>query len=339
MRRIFDGKMPRCLSLPILRGVSTSTGPSEASSSTAGSGSEWKRKALSGYDDRGYPVNAVEQIPVHGCYRQNEELDGAGQPEREGHRSDLPNEQHDASDGEADLDPLTRNVRNIDRNTYQVTWYADEMHPARRFLYWSFRKVRLLPPDWQDYYRRLLRQEIRACRYVTVTWDSFMMIVEGYRKVKWILRKYEIPFDEKEIPEPYGNFWEQTTHEERLWAHRRSFQLKEMQAVQREDDEIVFGAMTKNVTDVVGGRAHMAQGSQQYGTPSHSQDMPAPREMDVRTTQADEDMSSALFSSVEDDKLWNPVLKQRLLKAATRAEAELYAFEDEDEVENDGGKK
>jgi hypothetical protein len=60
--------------------------------------------------------------------------------------------------------------------------------------------------------------------------------------------------------------------------------------------------------------------------------MLAPSEGDLRPTQADADMASALFSSAEDDKLWNPVLKQRMHKAVTRAEAELYSFEDEEET-------
>jgi hypothetical protein len=242
-----------------------------------------------------------------------------------------------AVDDDPDLDPLTANVRNIDRKTFRVKWFGEELSPALRFTFWSFRKLRLLPPEWRGYYRRLLRQEITASRHVSVTWDSFMMIVEGYRKVKWVLKKYQIPFNEaEEIPQPYGNFWESTTHEERLWAHRRSFQMKEMQAMQREDDQIVFGGLPKNMMESMGSRSpQSAHSGQQAGTPNHAFDLPAPSERDLTSSQADEDMSSALFASVEDDKLWNPVLKQRFVKASNRAEAELYAFEDEDEEEEE----
>jgi hypothetical protein len=315
--------------------------PASMSSLSGDEAAPMKRKAsLPGYDDRGYNMRPVEQIPVFACYRDDDlrrrhkALEDSEITDRGSGASpeeDVSGPAAASPSPDPDVDPLTASMTNIDRKTFQVSWYAEEISPARRFMYWAYSKLRCLPVEWRDYYRRLLRQEIRASRHVVVTWDSFMMIVEGYRKVKWVLRKYEVPLDETEIPAPYNNFWEQTTHEERLWAHRRSFQLKEMQAVQRDDDEIVFGAFARSITEAVGSRTLTAQSGQQHGTPCHAMDLPAPSEHDVHTTQADEDMSSALFSSAEDDKLWNPVLKQRFLKATTRAEAELYAFEDEED--------
>lgn len=233
-------------------------------------------------------------------------------------------------------EPLSKGLMNTVGNTpYRVSWYEyHSVSPAKHFVYWSYRRLRDLPPEWQEYYRRMLYQEISASRYVNQTWDCFMMVVDGYRKAKWVLRKYGVAVDESLIPRPYNNFWEETTHEERVWAHRRSHQMKELQALQREDDNIVFGANTMNRNEVSYSSIKNLQSGMQGGTPLHANDMPAPKESELKMSRQDEEMSSALMSSIEDDKLWNPVLKSRLHTQRQREEAELYGFEDEDDEDD-----
>ncbi|KAG5490258.1 hypothetical protein JKF63_00377 [Porcisia hertigi] len=230
-------------------------------------------------------------------------------------------------------EPLSKGLMNTMEGTpYRVTWYDFQtVSPAKRFTYWVYRRLRDLPPESQDYYRRMVYQEIRASQYVNQTWDCFMMVVDGYRKAKWVLRKYGVQVDESLIPKPYNNFWEETTHEERVWAHRRSHQMKELQALQREDDEVVFGANIMNRNEVSYSSIKNLQTGMQGGTPLHAHDLPAPKESELRMSRQDEEMSSALMSSIEDDKLWNPVLRSRLHTQRQRAEAELYSFEDEDD--------
>lgn len=242
-------------------------------------------------------------------------------------------------------EPLSEGLHNIQETTpYRVSWYAYErVTPAKRFVYWAYRRVRDLPPEWQEYYRRMLYQEISASRYVNQTWDCFMMVVDGYRKSKWVLKKYGVEVDESLIPKPYNNFWEETTHEERVWAHRRSHQMKELQALQRDDDAIVFGAHSMDRREVSYSSLKNVQTGMQGGTPVHANDMPAPYESQVNMSRHDEEMSSALMSSIEDDKLWNPVLRSRMHTEKLREEIELYDFEDdddfEDSTENETGKQ
>eukprot|EP00796_Vickermania_ingenoplastis_P008162 gene8162-5691_t len=240
-----------------------------------------------------------------------------------------------SEEGEKDVEPLAVNLGNIPEDSpYRVTWYDHRsVSPAKGFTYWAYRRLRELPEEWREYYRRMLYQEISACRYVNQTWDCFMMVVDGYRKGKWVLRKYGIPIDESLIPKPYNNFWEETTHEERVWAHRRSHQMKELQALQRDEDDIVFGAHTMDRREVSYSSLKNVQTGMQGGSPVHAHDLPAPKESDLRMSRADEDMSSVLMSSIEDDKLWNPVLRSRIHTQKQREEAELYDFEDEDEDE------
>ncbi|RNF07161.1 uncharacterized protein Tco025E_07428 [Trypanosoma conorhini] len=234
-----------------------------------------------------------------------------------------------------DEEPLARNLHNtIGHTPYRVSWYDyGAVSPAKRFTYWAYRRLRELPPDWQEYYRRMLYQEVAAARYVNQTWDCFMMVVDGYRKAKWVLKKYGVPIDESLIPRPYNNFWEETTHEERVWAHRRSHQMKELQALHRDEDELVFGAHSMDRRELSYGCIKNLQTGMQGGTPVHAHDLPAPCEADVRTSPHTDEMSSALMSSIEDDKLWNPVLRSRLHTQRSRAEAELYSFEDDEEEE------
>ncbi|CAJ1015158.1 hypothetical protein, conserved [Leishmania lindenbergi] len=233
------------------------------------------------------------------------------------------------------IEPLSQGLTNtVEGTPYRVNWYDFQtVSPAKRFTYWVYRRLRDLPPEWQEYYRSMVYQEISASRYVNQTWDCFMMVVDGYRKAKWVLRKYGVQVDESLIPRPYNNFWEETTHEERVWAHRRSHQMKELQALQRDDDETVFGANMMNRNEVSYTSIKNLQSGMQGGTPLHAHDLPAPKESDLRMSRQDEEMSSALMSSIEDDKLWNPVLRSRLHTQFQRTEAEFYGFEDEDDDE------
>lgn len=228
-------------------------------------------------------------------------------------------------------EPLAKNLHNTSLSTpYRVSWYDhSSVSPAKQFTYWAFRRLRELPPEWRNYYRRMLRQEIRASQYVNQTWDCFMMVVDGYRKAKWVLKKYNIPIDENLIPKPYNNFWEETTHEERVWAHRRSHQMKELQALQRDEDELIFGAHSMDRREVSYGSLKNLQTGMQGGTPVHALDLPAPKENELRMSRHDEEMSSVMMSSIEDDKLWNPVLRSRIYTQKERDEIELYDFEDE----------
>lgn len=233
----------------------------------------------------------------------------------------------------SEKEPLATNLFNTPQNTpYRVTWYDySSVSPSKRFTYWAFRRLRELPDDWREYYRRMLYQEIMASRYVNQTWDCFMMVVDGYRKVKWVLKKYDIPINEDLIPKPYNNFWEETTHEERVWAHRRSHQMKDLQALQRDEDELIFGAHTMDRKEVSYGSIKNLQTGMQGGTPVHAHDLPAPKESDLHMSRHDEEMSSVLMSSIEDDKLWNPVLRSRIHTEKQREETELYDFEDDDD--------
>lgn len=246
-----------------------------------------------------------------------------------------------AEKADDEVEPLSEGLKNIPENTpYRVSWYAyGRVTPAKRFVYWAYRRLRQLPPEWQEYYRRMLYQEVSASRYVNQTWDCFMMVVDGYRKAKWVLKKYGVEIDESLIPRPYNDFWEETTHEERVWAHRRSSQMKELQALQRDDDAVVFGAVVMNRQEVSYSSLKNLQSGMQGGTPLHANDLPAPEEADLRMSRHNEEMSSALMSSIEDDKLWNPVLRSRLHTEQQRAEVDLYGFEDEDEFEDQPAKK
>lgn len=224
----------------------------------------------------------------------------------------------------------------VPNEPYRVSWYTrGDVRPAKRFVYWGFRRLRELPPEWREYYRRMLRQEVKAARFVGQTWDAFMMVVDGYRKGKWVLRKFGIEADPSLIPRPYNNFWEETTHEERVWAHRRSTQMKELQALQRDEDSLVFGAVSVDQREFAMTSLNNLSGGGQGGTPVHALDLGAPSEEEIKMSRHHEEMSSALMGAVEDDKLWNPVLKARLHKQKMRNDAASLAFEDDDDDAND----
>jgi hypothetical protein len=211
----------------------------------------------------------------------------------------------------------------------QVSWYNYDLHPSKRFLYWAHRHLRQVPAEWRTYYKRLLRSEIVANRMANKSWDIVILNVEGYRKGKWVVNKYGGTPDEASIPFPYNNFWEETTHEERTWAFRRSFQLKELQALQRDDsDDAVFGSVAHDSRTVEATYLSKQDGGSrgQHGTPVHSDDLPAPTEAQIRD---DEDMSHIFMSTIIDDDQWNPSLKRRQFEATISAEDELTPFEDE----------
>lgn len=233
-------------------------------------------------------------------------------------------------------EPLAEGLStSVGASPYRVSWFLKgRVSPSKRFVYWAFRRLRELPPEWKEYYRRMLRQEVKAARYTSQTWDVFMMVVDGYRKGKWVLAKYGIEADPLLIPKPYNNFWEETTHEERVWAHRRATQMKELQALQRDEDSLVFGAMSMDAREFAFNSLKNLQGGMQGGTPVHSLDLPAPTEEEVEMSRASEDVSSALMSSIEDDKLWNPVLKSRLHKERMKQDASKLDFEGDDEEDD-----
>ncbi|CUG28887.1 Hypothetical protein, putative, partial [Bodo saltans] len=165
--------------------------------------------------------------------------------------------------------------------------------PAKRFVYWAFRRLRDLPPEWGEYYRRMLRQEVKAARFVGQAWDGFMLVVDGYRKGKWVLSKYGIEADPALIPKPYNNFWEETTHEERVWAHRRSIQLKDLQALQRDEDSLIFGAMSVDHREfTLNSAGNLSGGKDQAGSPVHALDLEAPTEEEIEMSRAAEEASS-----------------------------------------------
>lgn len=211
----------------------------------------------------------------------------------------------------------------------RVPWFDYTVHPAKRFLYWSARHLRKLPEDWRPYYRHLLVNELKASTRLNTPWDVFIAVADGYRKGKWVLRKYGQDPDKDSIPYPYDDFWEVTTHEERVWAYRRSNQLKELQAMQREEQDLFGGTqptynyMTADMTYKLASGARQ----EQQGNQVHAHDLPAPRESDIRE---EEHMTHLLMGSIEDDRLWNPSLKQREYRESlAKSGADLMAFEDE----------
>jgi hypothetical protein len=210
----------------------------------------------------------------------------------------------------------------------RVAWYDYNVHPGKRLAYWSFRHLRKIPPEWREYYRRLLYAEYKANQYLNKPWDIVMTVCEGYRKGKWITSKYGVTADEAAIPYPYNNFWEVTTHDERAWAHRRSFQLKELQAIQREDCDL-YGNIPMDSREVSVSVADKNIGSKENaGNAVHSVDLPAPTESQIKN---DDEMSHILMATMEDDRMWNPCLKAREHREKSEQQAELYGFEDEEE--------
>ena len=234
------------------------------------------------------------------------------------------------------VDPLAHRLHNIPSqdNPYQVTWFDYPMHPAKRFAFWAFRRIRQLPPDWRTYYRRYLRQEMNASVLMNTPWDAFMGVVNGYSKGKWILHKYSIPIDELLIPHPYNNFWENTTYEERAWAFRRSGMMKDLQGLQRQDDDVnTFGFLegeVANFTLSVGNGINGYLAKDQCGTPVHSRDMSSPRESQVRNTSTSIHMCEVHLANIPDDQLMNPALRARMRRHQDMQEQHLLGFEDED---------
>eukprot|EP00672_Neobodo_designis_P018476 CAMPEP_0174835100 /NCGR_PEP_ID=MMETSP1114-20130205/5234_1 /TAXON_ID=312471 /ORGANISM="Neobodo designis, Strain CCAP 1951/1" /LENGTH=243 /DNA_ID=CAMNT_0016069045 /DNA_START=77 /DNA_END=808 /DNA_ORIENTATION=+ len=214
----------------------------------------------------------------------------------------------------------------------RVSWFDYRVHPAKRFIFWAVRHLQKLPEDWRPYYDKLLRNEIRATRDLNTSWDVFIAVAEGYRKAKWVLKKYGKEPEPGSIPHPYDDFWKNTTHEERVWAHRRSHQLKELQAVQREEQDL-FGAVMQDRNNV-----HMDQmcklttSKQHSGNQVHAMDLPAPRESEIRD---DEELTHIMMASVEDDRMWNPAVRSRDFRDSLAHTEGLMAFEDAEDDEDD----
>ena len=284
----------------------------------------------------------------------------------EGRADGLPVFSNVVRDAGAGGDVDGSNNEGDDASSYRVSWFYYDTHPTLAFLFWAHRRLRELPPDWQHYYRTFLRQEVKSQLSTNTTWDVFIAVVDGYRKAKWVLRKYDVPVDESLIPHPYNNFWEVTTPEERAWAYRRSVKMKEAQAAQRalegdlseEEDDLRDGddLPTPSLPPSTASlrRAHVVSGGQRVdlremaydrnadtttsktdtGSRLHSADMAAPSERDIHYRSESERVANDLvMGTVEDDKLWNPVLRNRLHQQRTREEDHLYAFEDDDEFE------
>lgn len=231
-------------------------------------------------------------------------------------------------------------LRNVtDEGGYSVSWFAgDGVHPATRFMMWSFRRLREVPDDWRNYYRRLLLQEVRSCKMMNTNWEVVTAVAEGYRRATWVLEKYGLSVKPGEIPWPYEDFWNQTTHEERVWAYRRSSHLKDLQGEQRELDDLVFVAHRSSYTNA---RVSCSKSDGHFSADNkesagrvqeHAHDKPAPTESSINLeSRIAQDTQSILMGSIAEDKLWNPVLKNRLRMQQIRKEGSLLGFEDEDE--------
>lgn len=214
----------------------------------------------------------------------------------------------------------------------RVAWYDYQIHPARRYMHWAVRHLRKIPDDWRPYYRRMLDNELRATKNLNTPWDVFMAVSEGYRKGKWVLHKYGQEPEPKSIPHPYDDFWTSTTHEERVWAYRRSYQLKELQAIQRDDAETYGGVLLDGRDAMIDNVSKMYTTKAQSGNQVHSMDMPAPRESEIRD---DDEMSTILMSSIEEDRFWNPATKAREYRESLERAEGLMAFEDEEEDDDE----
>lgn len=218
----------------------------------------------------------------------------------------------------------------------RVPWYDYKVHPAKRLAYWLNRHLRKIPADWRPYYRNLYRSEMRSCEYVNKPYDVFVCICDGYRKGKWVCRKYGVAPDDASIPRPYGNYYEETTHEERVWAHRRSFRMKELQALQRPSQD-VYGSTSVSSNDVMADwnwRGYQANSKAHTGSTVHSDDLRAPTEADI--SDVDDELTQIIMLTVVDEKSWNPMVRARSIQAKEEKETELFGFEDADDDEDSG---
>jgi len=219
-------------------------------------------------------------------------------------------------------------------------WYDYEVvHPTKRFLYWAYRHLRKVPHDWREYYRVLLRQETFAYRNVNTNWDQFGAIVEGYRKAEWVLRKYGKEPEKDSIPHPFKDFYKNTTADEKCFAWRRSAELKELQALQRNSAALdgqttAYGQIPQSRTgpmsNVLGLHAGVPMSAKDgRGHQIHAEDMFAPRDnpTDIRD---EEETWMNVTSGIDMTEDNNPILKLRRQKDMGQQQLMDIGFEDEE---------
>eukprot|EP00760_Papus_ankaliazontas_P002169 PhM_4_TR10872/c0_g1_i1/m.15997 len=213
-------------------------------------------------------------------------------------------------------------------------WYNyHHLHPSKRYLYWAHRHLRKVPNEWRPYYRALLRQEVLAYRFLNTNWEQFRAVVEGYRKAKWVLRKYGQEPESDSIPHPYDDFYTNTTMEERAYAYRRSYDLKDIQAFQREDEaqNVAYSAVPLNRSDVTHNMVDgtVGRGPRDVrGSPVHAVDMPAPKESDVRQ---DAGGWSEVISDIQLTMETNPMMRLKEYSDDAKQELEEIGFEDDED--------
>lgn len=245
---------------------------------------------------------------------------GSHSPLGFGYNSNIPQRKMDLQDDSMVVEGMRRRLDFYD--------WKDDVHPAKNLAYFITRHLRRIPADWRNYYRGLFRSEFNATRGVNKNWDQFCYVHDGYRKAKWVLKKYGQEPTQNSIPEPYATQWASASPEERAWAYRRSFHLKELQALQRETCE-AFGSIARDRSNTIMSHAQSTQpdpSKTQTGNNVHSEDLPTPRERMIRD---DVEMSEVYMMTIQDDKQWNPLLRKE-----TVGEAEFWGFEDDDDEDD-----
>lgn len=210
------------------------------------------------------------------------------------------------------------------------------IHPAKTFVYWAFRRLRRIPNEWQPYYRDLLLNEMRASSFKATNFEVFCLITDAYRKAKWVLKKYGCEIDENTIPEHYNNFWENSTYEERIYAFHRSHEIKTQQALHRGHDDCADVPMAYTPENAHEARCSFnsicegGAGRSNRGYIQTAQDLPAPRESDIKFSEESNDMTMEYIAANEE---WNPLAQQHKKELEDRQNGvreDMMAFEDED---------
>eukprot|EP00759_Apiculatamorpha_spiralis_P040176 PhF_6_TR38842/c0_g1_i1/m.58084 len=212
-------------------------------------------------------------------------------------------------------------------------WYDYKIPPAKVFLYWAHRHLRKIPDEWRNYYRTLLRQEVVAHASLNNNWESFCAVVNGYRKAQWVLRKYGKEPEPDSIPSPYKDFYSQTTPEERSYAYRRSFVLKDLQASKRSSYSNQATTMTYGGTRMARNEAApgqlLAGGTRDVRSPQvHAIDLPPPKESDFDDMDFDDEEELIVSTGVEEDMELNPIFQIQRNKQKQLNDLEDMGFED-----------